>query len=171
MDQIQNSRNELGQTVITVSNSSWDNPILILLYSLQTTLTPPGYQWRQMRSFTRMELSSPRLAITAVFLSFIVVSCHPFVDALLEQRFFQDTWRLIPRVEKPVSLQFAFGLVGGCWFSLAVVQQSEWSPPSVRVSDIHRLLVHIDFIWLANIETSMLSEWDLGSKGVEVPLP
>ena len=63
-----------------------------------------------MRSFTRMELSSPRRTPPTVFFPFPL--CHQFFDALSEQSFIQDTWWLIPRVKKAVSLQFAFASLG-----------------------------------------------------------
>ena len=43
-------------------------------------------------------------------LSFSALS--QIINALSEQSIIQHTWRLIPRVKKAVSLQFAFGSLG-----------------------------------------------------------
>ena len=102
-----------------------------------------------MRLFTRMALPSPRRTPPKVFFPFPL--CYQFVNALSEQTFIQDTWWLMPRVKKAVSLQSAFGLLGSCWLSLAVVHKSEWSPLSVGLFDMHLLLDYIAFHWLVNI--------------------
>ena len=169
MDQIQNSRSALDFVGLTVSNNCWDNLILILQYPTTAYAEEKG-AWLPANKDEIVYTDGVVLSVTSPSnncISFLF-PCHQFVEVSSEQALLQDTWWWIPRVKKAVSLQFALRLIGGHWFSLAVAWKSEWSPSSVGVFDIHRLLDYIDIIWLVNIGTSMLSGWDLG---LHLPLP
>ena len=128
---------------------------------MQTTLTPPGYQWRKMRLFTQMELSSPQSPpLTTVFLSFSALS--PVGWCFVVTGSYQTYMVINAKGEKGCESPICLYVPGWLLISFGSCSPG-WVVSSLcGVFDIHSC-ARLSCFWLIGGHRGecMLSEWDM----------